>query len=542
MKLFLNRGKTMNNDTKNLLDILKSKDEDFEWYPTTDNMLQCVFMNLKHTDAYNNGSCSILDIGAGKCALKKFFQKNGEDRFDYYAIEKSKTLISLFDSDVICLGCDFDYTTLIDKQCDIYFCNPPYSEYEKWVVRILREGNFREAYFVIPERWNENNEIKEAIEKKKIIQYNLGNFDFLNAERQARARVQVVRFSKPYKYNEDETFDSWFDETFKMEERKISDYNTEKEDREKLKNQLVNCKNKGQALVELYNKELLEVENSFKTISSIPVDILADIGVNKKSVCCSLKMKLSGLKMKYWKEVFDNLDEITSRLTVSSREKLMDRFRKINQVDFCEENILAVLIWVIKNANKYYDEQLVELFKEFSDKENVKPYKSNKRLFEDDGWRWRSSEHSHYTLDYRLIVSKYGWVSSYSWEDSLQSRRIIAEINDICVVARNLVFDSEKTYEEPKEFNHKYYVYMKNGEFLFEYKVFKNGNAHFKLNTEFSKAFNVEASRILGWVRSQDEIREEFDKSLSGCEKYFKCNLVKKLENNKTKMLGFEID
>lgn len=529
----------MKNETRDLIETLKQNQEDFEWYPTTNQMFQSVFMNLKHTDAYNNGAFSVLDIGAGRCGLKSYLNNIGEDRFDYYAIEKSQTLISLFDKDVICLGCDFYSTTLIDKVCDVYFCNPPYSDFENWVVRILREGNFREAYMVIPKRWQESEEIKQAIDKKKITYYICGDFDFENAERQARAKVQVVRFHKEYKYNQDETFETWFNDIFKMEDRKIDEYSVEKEERESLKNQLVNCKNKGQALVELYNTELSDIEHSFRTIASIPVDILADIGVNKESVCKSLKMKLSGLKIKYWKEVFDNLDEITNRLTVSSRGKLMDKFRNIHQVDFCEENILSVLIWVIKNANQYYDEQLVELFKEFSEKENVKPYKSNKRLFEDDGWRWRASEHSNYTLDYRLIVSKYGWVSSYSWEDSLQSRRIMAEISDICVIARNLGFDTENIYQEPKNFGEKYYVYLKNGDVLFEYKVYKNGNAHFKFNVEFSKAFNVEASRILGWIRTKEDVQNEFDDSLKGSEKYFNCNLVKKIESSNCLMLGY---
>lgn len=530
----------MKKETKDLIETLKEKNEDFEWYPTTDEMLSCVYMNLKTRVQYNCGSFSVLDIGAGKCALKKYLERCGEDRFKYFAIEKSHTLIGLFDSDVICLGCDFNETTLIDKVCDIYFCNPPYSEYEKWVLRTLREGNFYDAYFVIPERWKENENIKTLLEKKNIDSNVIGSFDFLNGERQARARVDVVLFSKKHTYNKDDVFESWFNETFKMEDRKLDVYEIEKEEEQKLKNQLVNCKNKGRALVELYNKEMDEIFCAFKTISSISVDVLQDIGVNKKSICDSLKTKLTGLKIKYWKEVFDNMDEITRRLTVSSRNKLVDKFRDIDKVDFCEANILAVIIWVIKNANNYYDEQLVELFREFSEKENVKPYKSNQKLFDDDGWRWCSKDHTHYTLDYRMIVQKYGWVHNYSWEDDFNCGKIRAEIEDICVIARNLGFDCESYYEKPSEFNHKYYIYQKNGDILFEYKIFKNQNVHFKFNIEFAKAFNVEASRLLGWIRTKDDIIKEFDSGMSGCEKYFKCNVVNRLEASNKYMLGFK--
>lgn len=48
---------------------------------------------------------------------------------------------------------------------------------------------------------------------------------------------------------------------------------------------------------------------------------------------------------------------------------------------------------------------------------------------------------------------------------------------------------------------------------------------HVKFNKEFTKAMNVEVSRLLGWIRSAEDIKREFPEELAnGAEKYFKQN------------------
>ena len=49
-----------------------------------------------------------------------------------YGIEKSQTLLNNLHEKVIILGTEFHEQSLIDKEMDVIFCNPPYSEYEEW--------------------------------------------------------------------------------------------------------------------------------------------------------------------------------------------------------------------------------------------------------------------------------------------------------------------------------------------------------------------------------------------------------------------------
>ena len=83
-----------------------------------------------------------MDIG---CGNGSFFEKfcNCEE-FKYvtkYGIEKSDILASNLPDDIILLGSDFHEQTLIDKKVDLIFCNPPYSEFEIWAEKIIKQGN-----------------------------------------------------------------------------------------------------------------------------------------------------------------------------------------------------------------------------------------------------------------------------------------------------------------------------------------------------------------------------------------------------------------
>lgn len=528
----------MKKETKDLILELKENKQDFELYPTTDEILS----KIKIPSGVND----VLDIGCGTCAFNKYFSKhkqniNGYERNyynKYYVIEKSDILVQKFSKDIIVLGSDFNNTTLIDKKVDMIFCNPPYSEYENWTTRIINEGNCEYIYMVIPSRWKDSLKIKNALKKTESTYDIIGSFDFLNAERQARAYVDLVFIKKPMIRNYT-PFDIWFEETFSVKVDNRGEYeklSKEREEKiEKIKNQVVASDNKIYMLVNLYNDELNRLQQSFKNICSLDASILNDIGVDWKNVKEALKNKLNNLKILYWDRIFEYLDEITERLTHNSRDNLKERFTKLNCVDFTIENIRNVVIWVLKNANQYFNDQLITFFKELSDYENVKPYKSNTKLFEKDGWRWSARDKNNYTLDYRIITHKYSWVSSYSWDKGFNTRNIQAEIEDMIVIARNLGF-KPITYQTPTEYGQKNYCYLENGDVLFEYKVYKNGNVHIKMNIEFSKAMNVEVGRLLGWIRCKEDIIKEFNDEMNGAEIYFNKNL--NLEKSNIKLLS----
>ena len=553
-----------------LIKELKENGQDFELYPTTKEMIETIYR------VANNGNW--LDVGAGTCNFKKYFDEisneyaeryeakktafknsykndkgfdyNLEPKesekpkkiYNYYVIEKSKILLEKMDRETICIGTDFNATMLIDKPVDNIFCNPPYSEYEKWVERLILEANAKCLFLIIPQRWKDSEIIKTALNKVSSFPTILGSFDFLNAERNARAKVDVLKIVLNTNYALDDynekAFGRWFDDTFKMRDKKKLKWEQEREQKKEIKNKLVNAEqSKAKILVDLYDNEVKTLYEHFKAIGGLDADILETIGISKKAVKEALKMKASGTKAKYWQIAFDELDEITNRLTSKTRSKLLERFTKQNKIDFTIENIYPVILWVIKNANEYYNQQLIDFYKELSSPSNVKPYKSNQKVFEKSEYRYNTFKNpekiSHYTLDYRIIMSSPFCINWYSGQLEGNQDGAKKTLQDIFTIARNLGFKIG-SFDMSKNFGQKYYAYYENSDKIFmEYKIYKNNNMHDKFDIEFMKALNVEVSRLLGWINKPEDIKKEFTAEMAkGAEKYFKVNKNLLINNN----------
>ena len=555
-------------NTTALVEQLKDAGEDFEFYPTTREMVKTIWNNRRrkwsdgspHIDSFG----AVLDIGCGTCNFRRWVREfdaeaakepNGDRKTvgmgNYYVMEKSRILLDKLEPDIVVLGTDFHEATLIDKPVDTIFCNPPYREYEDWAARIITESVCKDIYLIIPRRWKQSDKIMLALKKMKLsiaprqielctcegdfteIIHDvtvLGSADFLDAERAARAKVDIVHICKKHT-SKDAAFDTFFDEVFGMPDTG-KEYDFEHEERrsecEALKAELLTGKNKIEILCRGYEEKQKQLFEHFKTICNLDAGVLDAIGVKKDAVKAALKKNFEGLKNLYWEAAFDCLEEITSRLTSQSRKALLSRFALLKTVDFTPSNIYALLVWVIKNANRYTEDQMIDFFMALSSKENVRNYVSNKRVFEEDRWRYTSQEnrHTHYTLDYRIIVTKYALPgeAGYEWHDSTVRDVFHAKIGDICTVANNLGFpvgliDIPRAYGARGEAKT---TIKGKPETLFEFRCYQNGNVHIKFNMEFMKALNVAVARKLGWIHKAADIAREFTPEMAqGAERYF---------------------
>jgi len=519
-----------------LIKTLKENNEDFEFYPTTKEILSVIFKDMKEESSH----FSLLDIGAGNGnvfnILDDMIQCDSEGipkaTITKYAFEKSPILINSMPEDIFIIGTDFYQQTLIDKKVDVIFCNPPYSEYVQWTKKIIKEANSKFIYLVIPSRWEENQEIQEALKlraesfkksDRKTFYKTLGSFDFLNAERQARCNVDIVKVTLTGSdYSNtllSDPFDIWFDETFKIKAdvSKGYDYKEEQKNKERLK-KLIKGYNLIERLEELYLEDMKKLYATYKQIEQLDACILKEFDVNIEGVKSGLKLKIEGLKNFYWEELFDNLDKITERLTSKSRQSMLETLREHTTIDFTAANAYAMVIWVIKNANKYIDQQLCSVYQGITEPKNVKNYKSNKKMVE-DGWRYSRSDHTHYTLDYRIVCEKYNCFNKSNYGDHVYPNGIANSIHDflddICTVAKNLgfnVLDKTRNFEwsPGKEKDFCYRTSDKRETFM-SVRAYKKGTVHIKFNQEFMKKFNVEAARINRWVKSPHQMAEETD-------------------------------
>lgn len=477
---------------------LKDANQDFEWYPTTREIIEAMYWDLlgkkcgEETYRAEARRYSMLDIGAGNCKVFNTIKEIAEEqpllneyckRLDgsknfrnenerlanrviinkCMAIEKSSVLVDMMPREILVVGTEFHENTLIDKQSDIVFCNPPYSEYAEWSTKIIREANTETIYLVIPQRWGKHRGMAQAIKDRKAKVKIIGNFDFLNAEdRKARAYVSLVKIElnhKKYKgkryarrdsgVNVD-PFDLWFHDTFKIKAEKedrnafFNKQDSKKEKfSEKIERELVSGRDLISVLVQLYNQELEKLITNYQKLSEIDADLFKELNIDIDSVLEAFKLKITGLKNFYWEEIFNNLSEITKRLTRSTRNLLKNKLMTNANIDFTKGNVRSVVIWVLKNANHYYEQQMLDLYDTFTTEEGIKFYKSNQHFTKDDFRYNTRDELEKYALDYRIVLHSY--IDDWDKREGRIGDKQYENIRDVSIIGRNLGFSVENS-------------------------------------------------------------------------------------------------
>jgi hypothetical protein len=555
--------------------ILQQNGEDFEFYPTTDEILEAFSTDLYrqarqrgtyrcdkegftcNDNCYNNETektevltvvGSLLDVGAGDGRVFNAIKDPRPGiRFcvkEKYGIEKARAQSDdLIRKGVFIIGRDFFDTTLIDKRFSVIFSNPPYSIYEEWTLRLLREAGFAVMYLVLPVRWEANKEIGREL--KNYSHEVLGEYDFAQGDRAARARVNLIRIthkertegsaSKP-----PDPFVRWIEENIgRFEETRDAGRFDEEERWLKTK-----AENTADELVEQYNYEMQALIEGFQAIGKLPERVIKSIGLNKASIITIIRQNIEGLKSRFWAIAFNRLEPINQRLTFDTRQKLAEEMHQFKTLDFSADNIYSIIVWVIENFNKYTNEQIVAVFNALTEPDYIKAYKSN-RHWDKDTWRYGGTgknpysgstgkgKPERYILDYRFVARSQHGVRRYNDRYSI--------IDDLIVVLRSLgatIDNFQKVYPdrhgEPQEIEMYYRDKMQTA---FVCRFYQNGNVHVKMNQELMMRFNIEVARILGWIRGPQDIQDEFEVSEDKAAEYWREAGLKMLGVSDLRML-----
>jgi hypothetical protein len=561
----------MKKQVLNLVNELKTNNQDFEWYPTSQEMIDCVIND-------KDFSFDLLDIGAGdgrfieaveKARLQKIkdagVSEYGRDNLhidkSYNVIEKSQILLSKLWSIGNIVGADFWQANLMTKNVDIIFCNPPYSEFVEWVCKILNESCCNFVYLIIPQRWVDNIEIKQIIEQRNFKYDIIYTGDFLEADRQARSKINIVKFdlrrekvkscggSYVEKMKSD-PFANWFESFFEVKiKNNKKEWNQERQEREekesKFRSDIANSEDKIQFLIDCYNQDRQDLLETVKCLSDLSkkqiiLDCFKEFNVNIEAVYDNFKKELDNISWKYWRELFNCYDKITNKLTEKSRSCLLSTIKeKGSGIEFNRENIYAITLWVINNVNKYHDSQIIDLFLKLSSEfNNVRAYKCNQWTWKDENWRYsRPDDATHYSLEYRIkfyfgtcIYSTYNRNNKIDdYFNLLQEIAVVAsqfgfENNHYCRVLERGLYEKQYIghYEKP----------------LATLRYFKNGNIDIAFDKQFIKALNIEASRLLGWVKDWSDLKDNIDDIQEEDKKYYHCNDAVAINIEHTKLLN----
>lgn len=556
--LFSDKATGLAPSTMRVVRELKAAGEDNEWYPSTQEQIEIVGNDIcalrehfSFSDRYSE-SIALLDIGSGDgralSGIKNILEScdSHEMKVTALGVEKSSIHTKSYRSKGITLiGTEFDEINFISKNCDIAFCNPIYSAYNKWMATLIMQLNFRLMYAIIPERWVNDEMIKDAIKRRGVKRVDvIGKSDFYDAERKARCKVHIVRFAfhdldvqkaksgRHYKDTIGQSKESPFQlfienelnlkksysettqafEAFKEKERVRKDMATEGTKC----CDLVASKGILWALLDKYERDLASVLEQYKSISKLDPSLLKELGVEYGNIRDGIKAKLYGLRNIYWEILFEQLDAISSKLIGKHKTDLLNTL-KANNLDLTFKNALYVIEFAVDWANERIEMSLVDVFKDLTNSESISAYyKSNTHLYKDD-WRYNeSSDHkkSKYLLDYRFIYSSWSNFHTESYKHGLnESAR--AFTSDLMVVFGSLGYgniECDTAFDDMamgamltvSGTCHKGKVTK-----LVTIRFFKSGTRHIKFNQAVMLRFNVTVSRILGWVRHKEDFAEE---------------------------------
>ena len=531
---------------------LRSANEDWEWYPTTKKMLDVIREDIRAEFGKSYGSPddypapTVLDCGAGDGRALVALAGRGKK----LSIEKAMTLVRLQPNDVIPVGTDFAMTTLVDKPCSIVFSNPPYAEYEQWGEKIIREANAPVVYLIVPVRWSASAAIQRALKLREATTSTLLTTDFLDAERAARARVDIVKVTlgaTGYCHRDRDTqcavdpFGIWFAGAFprRAEVADGDERGGAAESaalRESVRQEVVQGRSLIEALCRLHDAELDGLQKNYTAASQLDPDLMREIGVTHEKLLASIKERVKGLKHRYWQELFTTYESITGSLSTKSRETLLDTLNANTSVEFNEANAIAITLWVLKNADEFYESQLIALCERMASAANVEMYVSNQRTYGREQWRylrWREDGRAvpeRYALDYRIVLESMGGIctSQWSYEQTKNAGldgHAAAFLQDILAVASTLGWSVTSgrhgiTSGRQWESNKLETFYCPKGR-LMDVRAFKNGNLHVRFHPDFIRKLNVEFGRLKGWLRSKQEVVDELRISAEEAEAYF---------------------
>jgi hypothetical protein len=497
---------------------LKAAGQDFEFYPTTDKMisrLKSHLMNSNH-GSKRHGHFSILDIGAGNGKVLEAIPADKK-----LAIEKSAILATQLPNRVLFVGSKFEEQTLFEIQADVTFSNPPYSIFQDWVVKILSESNSPDIYLVIPDRWKQSPEIAGALKARDAKTEILGSFDFEDGERVARAKVELVHIQTMVENCD--RFESFVQDQFP----KPSKPTQEEIDFQKEKAELTAGADYLERLVSCYNAERDKMQSTYLAVLKLDYNLLKSLEIDAAKLATVIRGKLQGLRDSYWREIFDRIDTINDKFTAKNKQDFMRTILSNTHVEFTVENAAMVIHWMIGEANRCIDSQLVDVWESMVERCNVNLYKSNKRTFSNDEWRWRACRDeeglSHYKLDLRIVVHYCGGIHHCEWSYNRRNglnERAHDFLSDLRVVAANLGFQdpTKLTDLEEWESGKKRELYAtKNGEreVFAELKAFKNQNIHIKFSRRFLCSLNCEYGKIKGWLLNAEQAAEELKEPLA---------------------------
>jgi len=251
--------------------------------------------------------------------------------------------------------------------------------------------------------------------------------------------------------------------------------------------------------------------------------------MDRRSILETIKENVKSLKNQYWQLAFNRISAINSRLTHRTRKTMLNQMEEFNTLDFNEDNLYSIIIWVVKHFNEFTAEQILSVFDQLTSQDYIKAYKSNVH-WTSDNWRYgQKPKPEKYKLDYRLVTHCY---KSYRFDPCV--------VDDFVVICRSLgYYISENKYLDYESFGNEQTFCTVDGVTAFTARLYKNHNAHLKINQDLMMKFNIEVAKLRKWVNNHMDVAKEFDISEDEAIRLWKDPWLHLIGEREVRLLGY---
>lgn len=385
---------------------------------------------------------------------------------------------------------------------DLIVMNPPFEAGAKHLLHALdiqeRNGGYVVALLNASTLENLcNNE--RLVLKSRLLEYGADisfiDNSFVSADRPTGVRVALIKVKLP-----DVKKESFFwnnlsiKEFYKEDDFRESGYSLAENDMFK-------------TIISQYKKEVEAGINLINEFNSLKVNILRDFSDCKGSSILTLKLSgadkygddvsineyVKAVRKKYWSALFKN-DVFTGQLTSNLLNNYQNEVNRLINYDFSMFNIIEIKKDMMKKMSLGVEEQILNLFEEFSYKHYYDVGCSNIHYY--NGWKTNKS----YIVNSKVILplNAFG-----NYDGCFQTYKVSQKISDIHKCFEYLdtgvstlcdvigILRDAKHNDQTRNIVFKY----------FEVTFYKKGTCHIKFtNMDILKKFNIFGSQKRGWL------------------------------------------
>lgn len=411
-------------------------------------------------------------------------------------------------------------TSLVDKEVDLIFCNPPMDKYEEYCKRIFEESLAGYALLVLPIEWKSNAEIKAYAKANRFEIEVIGAVGYIKDNQRAKAElVLFYRFSSEAilkkKLGKDYDLEVLFQELECYRSSLIHELEDEKKEEIANETQGMDQESFFEYLLKRYKKEHQDFFKNFKSLSHLSSHFLSAIKVEGEDIVEATKRFERKHKKFYWSECLSRMPTFNLLLTQKQQGELLGEFAH-RGVDFSRENIPSVLAFSLKYCKERERENFCNFWERLANEDNLadfsnlisnpKPYTHypNEKLF----YKGRLKE--------KVICTYAGRYDDY-YPNHLRDVGIAYLIE---ILLQSMGYqDLSYRYSDKSVITPQDRVNLPLGiSFLFagekqvvKFTAYKNRKLHIHFNQTTIALINLRVFIYLGWITNIKEAKESFD-------------------------------